>query len=51
MCLEETAVSVSVEVGTFKYGGCRSVCASANLLDDYGGLVLGANKKADVVNV
>lgn len=24
-CLEKTAVSVSVEVGTFEYGGCK-VC-------------------------
>lgn len=41
MCLEETAVSVSVEVGTFKYVGCGSVCALANLLEDYEGLPLG----------
>lgn len=42
MCLEETAVSVSVEVGTFKYDGCRSVCALADLLVDcWGGLALG----------
>lgn len=41
MCLEETAVGVSVKVGTFKHDGCRSGCAFAKLFEDDRVLALG----------
>ena len=50
-CLEETAVSVSVEVGTFEYGGCKVCLCFSKPTGRLRKSGFGADRRADVVNV